>query len=80
MQQPIAISLTPYQGLKLLGLDCIQLPSIIAISLTPYQGLKPRWEKYLTLHSVNCNFINSLSGIETVQVQHQTLAPILQFH
>jgi hypothetical protein len=36
----IAISLTPYQGLKRILVDN-RYGRFIAISLTPYQGLKP---------------------------------------
>ena len=39
----IAISLTPYQGLKPKTHQKDNIDSKIAISLTPYQGLKREW-------------------------------------
>ena len=70
----IAISLTPYQGLKHRLMDRQIRQKPIAISLTPYQGLKLASTRlYYCLP--DCNFTYSLLGIETFSINQQKSKP-----
>ncbi len=65
-EREIAISITPYQGLKLNDIVGHMNAYYIAISITPYQGLKQNTSMDDARLPQNCNFYYSLLGIETL--------------
>ena len=77
----IAISLTPYQGLK--QNHRVETPSklVIAISLTPYQGLKPIRE---ALAEIGIEIAISLTPYQGLKPHAQSPITVvvsgLQFH
>ena len=63
--QPIAINLNPYQGLKPDKLAPRSICYSIAINLNPYQGLKHQHMERRISERPDRDQLKSLSGIET---------------
>ncbi len=66
LKNGIAISITPYQGLKHFVASKVKFSITIAISITPYQGLKRDIDEKYRMYYDYCNFYYSLLGIETL--------------